>query len=178
MCNVKNKINIFFIISSKPKMHISKVMRSCRAYPAVKFTGSFPPGSLTCCQTLQAEYWWGHKHWPTLIKLLVWLFPILYYNSIHTHTQDAYADQSVLVTSPHSCNHRSRVLSEEVSSSCCGFLLFLSVYPLTVKQAVKGSTGWQQITVKGLSCGSRHCVTSFLGSSVWFGSLNQLVRQS
>lgn len=96
---------------------IRKAIQSFGAYPAFRCTGSFSlPDSLTGCQTLQATYWWGDKHWPTLIKLLVWVFPILYCNSIHTHTQDtdAYLDQSVLVTSPHFCQH---VASTEGSAS-------------------------------------------------------------
>jgi len=97
---------------------VSKAMQSFRTDPTVKFADSFSlPGSLTGCQTLQAVYWWADKHWPTLIKLVVWLFPILYYNSIQTHTQDAYLDQSALVTSPHSCHHVART---EVPSASRG----------------------------------------------------------
>lgn len=174
-----------FSLSFLPSLGcISKAMHSFRAYPAVKFGGSFSlPGRLTGCQTLQAVYWWGDKHWPTLIKLLVWLFPILYYNSIHTHTHKMHilikASLSllhILVTT--SLAQRHRVLQEEVSSSGCGLILFPSACPLIVKQAERDSASWQQIKVKGLSCGGRHCVSSFLGLSVWFGSLKKLAGQS
>lgn len=114
ICNVNNPNQVFFLPDLRCKR---KAIQSFGAYPAFCCTGSFSlPGSLTGCQTLQATYWWGDKHWPTLIKLLVWLFPILYCNSIYTHTQDtdAYLDQSVLVTSPHFCQH---VASTEGSAS-------------------------------------------------------------
>lgn len=96
---------------------MKKAMQSLGAHPTVGFAGSFSfPGSLTGCQTLQAMYWRGDKHWPALINLLVWLFPILYYNGIHTCTQDtdAYLDQSVLVSSSHS--HQCGASTEESAS--------------------------------------------------------------
>lgn len=138
-------------------------MHSFRAYSAVKFTGSFSfLGSLTGCQALQAVYWWGDKHWPTLIKLLVWLFAILYYNSIHTHTQDAYLDQSVLVSSPHSCH---RVAGTEAQSASGGrqqqqlWVSSVSIcMSISCKASCKDSAGWQHTRVKGLLGGGRYCV--------------------
>lgn len=59
----------------------------------------------------------------------------------HTHTQGAYLDQSVLVTSPYACHHvlaqEHRVLQEEVSSRGFGLILFPSLRPLMVNRAEK-----------------------------------------
>lgn len=133
--SLRSKIMLRFFLKKKKKSKVScitafsfslflsslwcikKAMQSLWAHPTVGFAGSFSfPGSLTGCQTLQAMYWRGDKHWPALINQLVWLFPILYYNGIHSHTPDtdAYLDQSVLVCSSHSCQ---RGASTEKSAS-------------------------------------------------------------
>lgn len=133
---------------------IKKAMQSLWAHPTVGFAGSFSfPGSLTGCQTLQAMYWRGDKHWPALINQLVWLFPILYYNGIHSHTPDtdAYLDQSVLVCSSHSCQ---RGASTEKSASRgeqrWWLMVFSVVCPLIVTEAGKDSADWWHSKTKGL----------------------------
>lgn len=155
-------------------------MQSFRAYSTVKFTGSFSfLGSLTGCQALQAVYWWGDKHWPTLIKLLVWLFAILYYNSIHTHTQDAYLDQSALVSSPHWCHHVAGTGAQSASGRRQQQQLWVNSVSICMSISCKAScAGWQHTRVKGLLCGGRHCVTPFLGLSAWLESLKQWAGQS
>lgn len=142
MCNINNKIKVFFIVSAKLRI-ISKAMQSFRAYPALNSLGV--SHSQVAWQIVRP-----YRHctdeetnivplWSSYLFAFCPFYIIIVYT--HAHTQGAYLDQSVLVTSPYACHHvlaqEHRVLQEEVSSSGFRLILFPSLRPLMVNHAEK-----------------------------------------
>lgn len=184
MCNINNKIKVFFIISAKlriiSKAIISKAMQSFRAYPALNSLGV--SHSQVAWQIVRPYRHCTDEETNIVPLWSSYLFAFCPFYIIIVYTQGACLDQSVLVTSPYACH---RVYSTGAQSASRGSQQqWLQVNSVSISMSInckprrKGWASWQQSRVKGLSSGGRQCVTAFPGLSMWFGSLKQLAEQS
>lgn len=184
MCNINNKIKVFFIVSAKLRI-ISKAMQSFRAYPALNSLGV--SHSQVAWQIVRP-----YRHctdeetnivplWSSYLFAFCPFYIIIVYTHTHTHTR-------CLSGSKCPC-HFSLCLSPGISTGAQSASRgsqqqWLQVNSVSISTSIngkprrKGWASWQQIRVKGLSSGGRQCVTSFPGLRVWFGSLKQLAEQS